>query len=270
MNMMLKINWILLVVVLIGFQNVCSQSIKITGRVAGQLNLENIHVINSTAQEYTVTDNKGSFNINVTLNDTLTFSSIQHKLKAVVVSQKMIDSKTVFVMLNDQINVLDEVIIGKVLTGDLMSDIENTDGDVPINFYDVGIPGYTGKPATQSERRLAEAGAFKPIMLLGILTGNIPLNPILNGLSGRTKLLKKRVKHEKAEILMRSIKGRLFEDFFAVNPLESSLRTDFFYFCADDENFIAHCKDQSDLKILELLSTKYKSYVDNMQPNKKL
>lgn len=266
---MLKIRWILIVFVLIGFQNIFSQSIEISGRIESETNIENIHIINKTAQVYTITDRKGHFAITVKLNDTLSFSSIQHKLKEVVVSKQIISNKAILVKLDNQINELDEVIVGKVLTGDLLSDIKNTEGNPPINFYDVGIPGYTGKPATQSERRLSEAGEFKPKMLLGLLGGGLPLNPILNGLSGRTKMLKNRVKLEEKEALMSSVKARLSKDFFISNPLEEALKMDFFYFCADDENFIKHCKNQTDFKILIFLRMKYKQYLGNINSKEK-
>lgn len=266
---MLKIRWIFVVLVWISFQFTDAQSIEISGMVKSKTNIENIHVINKSAQVFTVTDIRGEFIITAKLNDTLKFSSIQHKLKEVIVSEDIIAAKTLFVFLEEQVNELDEVVVGKVLTGDLLSDINNVEGEAPINFYDVGIPGYTGKPATQSERRLSEAGEFRPKMLLGALTGGIPLNPILNGISGRTKMLKKRVEIEERETLMQSIKARLSEDFFASNPLEADLKLDFFYFCADDDNFIKHCKNQTDFKVLIFLRMKYKQYLDNINSNKK-
>lgn len=58
------------------------------------------------------------------------------------------------VHLIENINVLDEVFVGKVLTGDLSIDIKNSDLKRPIDFYDVGIPRYTGIPKAQCERRV--------------------------------------------------------------------------------------------------------------------
>ena len=244
------------------------QTATILGKIESKIDNENIHVINKTRQIFTITNKTGEFEIKAKENDTLMFSSIQHKPKEVVISKEIILSKVVFVVLEEQINELDEVLVGKVLTGDLMSDIKNTEGDPPINFFDVGIPGYTGKIATQSERRLAEAGEFKPKMLLGLLGGGLPLNPILNGISGRTKRLKQRVAIEEKETLMRSVKARLGKDFFASNPMEEDLKIDFFYFCADDENFIKHCKNQTDFKILIFLRMKYTEYLENIKFNK--
>ncbi|WP_396601847.1 hypothetical protein [Algibacter sp. R77976] len=266
---MLNIKKLLVVFILIGSQHVFSQSIELLGRIESKTNIENIHVINKTAQFFTITDAKGHFSIPVKLNDTLTFSSIQHKLKEVIVSKQIIANEAVFVILDEQINELDEVVIGKVLSGDLMADIKNIDGNAPIDFYDVGIPGYTGKPATQSERRLAQAGEFKPKMLLGIVLGGASLDPIINGLSGRTKMLKERVKLEEKESLMQSIKGRLSKDFFISNPLDETLKMDFFYFCADDINFIRSCKNHTDFKILIFLRMKYRQYMVNNNSSKK-
>ncbi|SFZ93782.1 hypothetical protein SAMN05428642_103331 [Flaviramulus basaltis] len=265
---MLKIKSFVILVGFFGFEKIHSQSIEISGKVESKTDVENIHVINKTSQVFTITNVSGNFNITGKLNDTIVFSSLQHKPKEVVITKEIIENKVVYVVLQEQINELDEVLVGKVLTGNLMSDIKNIEGDPPINFYDVGIPGYTGKPATQSERRLAEAGEFKPKMLLGLLGGGLPLNPILNGLSGRTKMLKNRVNIESREELMQSIKSRLSKDFFASNPLDDHLKMDFFYFTADDENFIKHCKNQTDFKILIFLRMKYRQYLENIDLTK--
>jgi hypothetical protein len=235
-----------------------SQSVEISGKVDSKIDVENIHVINKTVQVFTITNNKGEFKISASLNDTITFSSIQHQPKTVVVDKNMILFKAIKVVLDEQVNELDEVIVGRVLTGNLLSDVKNVKGDAPIDFYDVGIPGYTGKPATQSERRLNEATTG---------AGFIALNPILNAISGRTKMLKNRVKLEERETLMQSIKGRLSKDFFVSNPLDEELKMDFFYFCADDENFIKYCKNETDFKILIFLRHKYKQYMENLKLN---
>lgn len=261
---MLKIRLLIYLVVLMSFQNIQSQTIEIHGKVESFVNVENIHVINKNGKGYAITDKLGEFKIDVKLGDTLVCSSIQHVKKNIVIHKETIALQAIRIHLKERINNLDEVHVGKVLTGDLQSDIKNVEGKPTINFYDVGIPGYKGKIATQSERRLSEAGEFKPKMLLGALTGSIPLNPIINGISGRTKMLKKRVKIEEKEELMLSIKAKLSKDFLVSNPLEEDLVMDFFYFCADDENFIKHCKDQTDLKVLMFLKMKYKQYLENI------
>ncbi|MCF7560547.1 carboxypeptidase-like regulatory domain-containing protein [Sabulilitoribacter multivorans] len=266
--MMLKSKYLITLIGLISFWNINSQTIEISGKVESKTDVENIHVINTTAKFFTVTNKSGDFNITAKLNDTIVFSSIQHKPKEVIISKQIISTKVIYVYLEELINELDEVLVGKILTGDLLSDINNTEGDPPINFYDVGIPGYKGKPATQSERRLAEAGIFKPQMLLGLLGGGIPLNPILNGISGRTKMLKNRVDVEEREALMQRIRIRLSKDFFYMYPLHEDLKMDFFYFCADDENFLKACKNKLDVEVLNFLKMKYSQYMENVNSTK--
>jgi hypothetical protein len=230
------------------------QSIELYGKVESALDNENIHVINRTAQLFTTTNSRGEFLITVKLKDTLSFSSIQHKPKDIIISEEIVLGNSFIIYLEEQINQLDEVVVGKVLSGDLMFDIQNTEGKAPINFYDVGIPGYTGKIATQSERRLHEATTGG---------GIVPLNPILNAISGRTKMLKNQIRVEEKDKLMRSIKARIAQDFFDSNPLSDDLKMDFFYFCMDDVDFMKYCKNKSDLEILTFLQLKYKQYQEN-------
>ncbi|WP_338357275.1 carboxypeptidase-like regulatory domain-containing protein [Yeosuana marina] len=256
---MVKIKHVIIIFISFQFQDAFSQSVEIQGKIESDLNVENINVINKTSQFFTITDSEGRFKIRAKLNDTLLFSSIQHKPKTVIIDKNIIVLKAMRVFLEEKINELDEVVVGKILTGNLLLDISKTEGDPPINFYDVGIPGYTGKPATISERKLNEATTG---------SGIIPLNPIINALTGRTKMLKNRVKIDEKEALMQSIKARLEKDFLASNPLQDDLVMDFFYFCADDENFIVHCKNQTDFKILIFLRMKYRQYLENLNANK--
>ncbi|OEK09058.1 hypothetical protein A8C32_14310 [Flavivirga aquatica] len=253
---MLKIEPFIVILVLLSFRVVFSQSIEISGKVESNIGIENIHVINKTSQVFTITDSKGSFIITAKINDTLTFSSIQYKLKEVIISKDIILSKALFVKLEEQINELEEVVVGRVLTGSLSSDITNVEGKAPINFFDVGIPGYTGKPATQGERRLHEATTGG---------GIVPLNPILNAISGRTKMLKKRIQLEVNDELLQKIKASLSEDFFSMNSLDESLYIDFFYFCQEDPNFNKRCKGKNDIEILEFLKEKLITYKANLE-----
>ena len=263
---MIKTKYVSFLIFVLFFQVSISQNVDIYGKVESKDDLENIHVINKTQQIFTVTNAKGEFYIKAKELDTIVFSSIQHKIKSVVVDKNMVLFKTLKVTLEEQVNELNEVLVGKILTGDLLSDVKNTEGKPSVNFYDVGIPGYTGKPATQSERRLSEASEFLPKAggSLGGLGGSVSATAIINAISGRTKMLKARVKLEERDDLMQSIKGRLANDFFASNPLDESLRAEFFYFCADDENFIKQCKNKTDFEILIFLKTKYNQYTENL------
>ncbi|WP_299251163.1 hypothetical protein [uncultured Lacinutrix sp.] len=240
-----------------------SQNTILLGAVAGEESVDGIHVINRSQKKYATTSDKGEFKMEAIVNDTIVFTSVQYKSSTHIVTVDNILNKTLNVNLETQVNQLPEALIGFTLTGDLSKDVLNSDAKRSINFYDVGIPGYKGKRKTQSQRLLAEAGEFKPIMLLGILGGSIPLNPILNGISGRTKELKKRVDIENNTKLMNALKNRLSESFFKENELKEELRAEFFYFCAEDDAFETRCAF-SDLEALIFMKEKYVIYKENL------
>lgn len=240
-----------------------SQNTILNGTVKGEENLESIHVINRTQKRYATTNNKGDFKIEAKKNDTIVFTSVQYKALNHIVTVDNIKNKALNINLDVNVNKLPEAVIGFTLTGDLSKDVLNSDSKRPIDFYDVGIPGYKGKKKTKSERLLAEAGEFKPIMLLGLLGGSVPLNPIINGITGRTKELKKRVALEANTTLMNALKSKLAEAFFKENELEEELRADFFYFCAEDKMFKKRCAF-SDLEALKFMKEKYIIYKENL------
>lgn len=243
-----------------------AQSVELDGVVRANSDVENIHVINKTASRFSTTNFKGEFKILVRLGDSIQFTSVKFKTETVVVSIKHISEQKLEVFLQEQINELDQVVVGKILTGTLESDIGNSDTKTDINFYDVGIPGYKGKPKTQSERRLHEADAGN-FVYVGLGMG-VNLNKVLNSITGRTKMLKERVRVEANDALIRDIRDRLSKDFFANNPLDDKHKNDFFFFCTDDPNFQLRCKDKSDLEIIIYLNEKLKEYKNNLETDK--
>ncbi len=240
-----------------------AQTLEIDGVVVGNSDVENIHVINKTLNTYTTTNKLGGFTIQVRVLDTLVFSSVQYKLKAVQIKPEHISDKNIRIVLEENVNQLDQVVVGKILTGDLSSDVKNSDAERPIDFYDVGIPGYTGKRKTQNERRLHEADAGKYVSIgLGV---GVNLNKVLNAITGRTKRLKGRVRVESNNVLLNKIKADLPDNFFIIYPLEERFRADFFYFCTDDPNFEKRCKNKSSIEIFEFMTEKIKAYKNNLK-----
>jgi hypothetical protein len=248
----------ILIFFFIGISN--AQTVEIHGKViVDDDEIEGIHVINKTASRFTITDSNGAFTIPARLNDTIIFSAIKFKPKEVIINETILKSKVLYVYLTELVNQLNEVIVGKILTGNLWSDVENTDAKRDIDFYDLGIPGYTGKPLTQSERRYNEATTGG---------GIVPLNPLLNYLSGRTKMLKNQITLERLDECLNSIKSNLSRTFFEYNELDEALWTEFFYYCSEDEQFSTICQIKNDINTLEFLKTKLESYRANLQSEK--
>ena len=236
-------------------QALFSQTIQLKGEIVANGDLENIHVINKTSSRFTITGENGEFIIPVKLHDTILFSSLLYHPKEIVVYQKMMEEGIVEVSLTDTTYELNEVVLGKVLTGDLMDDVSAVEGE-PITARKLGIPSYEGPPPTQSERRLKEATTGG---------GFVPLNPILNAISGRTKMLKNRIKMERRDDLMYVIRRSLEDKLFEMEDLPQERRNEFFYFCSEDDIFIQRCNVSGDIEILEMLLVKLQEFKKQWQ-----
>ena len=89
------------------------ESILIRGKLLYRNNnVVAANVVNNTAQYNTITNGDGEFEIYVRLNDELIFSSVQYKIKSVVISERDIKNKRIVVEVNERVNFLDEVVIG--------------------------------------------------------------------------------------------------------------------------------------------------------------
>ncbi|MEY8847816.1 carboxypeptidase-like regulatory domain-containing protein [Psychroserpens sp. XS_ASV72] len=261
---MKKINNILWIAILLYAFDVQSQIITLRGEVEASSEIEGIHVLNLSAEVYTVTDSKGKFTIKVSENDSVLISSVQYVPKTIIISKTHIETKTITIALEDRVNELDEVVVGKVLTGDLNADIKNSDAKRDINFYDVGIPGYTGKPKTLKEKRLLEADGGKFVYYYGLIA-TINIHKILNRISGRTKKLQQLVRLEQQDECMKKAMSDLSDELFGHIELDEALKVDFFYYASEDSMFLEVCQQNSELKMYEFLVQKLLSYSDDIE-----
>lgn len=232
-----------------------AQKVELSGQILSNGELEGVHVINKTSYRYTTTDEKGFFVIEGKVSDSLYFSSIQYIPKTIVLTTEHINSNSIKVTLYESINALDEVTVGTILTGNLNSDITNSDAKRPIDFYDLGIPGYTGPRLNLAERRLFEADAGSLFTGLGV-----NFSKLLNTISGRTKMLKEQLKLDYDKQIIQHIKEVVGPIFFTTNVLKEDKRMEFYYFCADQPDFQQRCKGRSDVEILQFLESKLKAF----------
>lgn len=237
-----------------------SQSVEINGKITAANEVDGIHIINKTASRFTISDSNGAFTIPAKLNDTILFSGISYQPKEIVVTKFIMASKQMPVHLEELVNALDEVVVGKVLTGDLSSDIANSGVKRDLDFYDLGIPGYTGKLMTQSERRLYEATSGG---------GLIPIGLIVNAITGRTKRLKQHIKLEKLDDCLDKIKAEFSEDLFSMYDFEEDKKAEYFYFCQDDPEFERLCKVNNAFATFEFLEAKLEVFKEILQAEKK-
>ena len=122
------------------------ERVQIQGQITADSNemVEGIHIYNISSQKGTVTNEEGAFTIAVAENDRLEITAIQFVGYKVIVSEKIVERKTLVLYLNPAINKLDEVELkNHDLTGDLKEDVANietfkidTDFDLSYSDYD--------------------------------------------------------------------------------------------------------------------------------------
>ena len=97
------------------------QRIEVSGKIiVDSPDVEGVTIFNASSNKGTITDAEGKFNILVTLTDGLQFSVLQFKNFEVVITQDIIDSKAMTVVLVEEVNKLPEIIILPYgLTGNL-------------------------------------------------------------------------------------------------------------------------------------------------------
>ena len=171
--------WFAFIVGLLTLSTFAQEREELRGRVfKNDSILENVTLRNITTGRATLTNQNGYFNLKATVGDTLVFSHVGSADLIKFLDRADMEAELLEVKMKDLVNELEEV------------NIRNTS---EINAVSEGIIPREIKPLTPNERRLAAAGDFKWKHLLGIFTGNVPVDPILNALNGRTKMLKRNI-----------------------------------------------------------------------------
>ncbi len=110
------------------------------------LNVSGVHIINKTSGATTISDADGDFSVLIKIQDTLLFSAVQFKPHVIIVNNKIMQQDKITVYLEQRVNELAEVVIKPHdLSGNPAADMKNSNVKEPINFDDVGIPGFKGK-----------------------------------------------------------------------------------------------------------------------------
>jgi hypothetical protein len=239
-----------------------AQRSEIKGKLIASDDVEGIHILNKTASKFTISNDKGEFTIVAKATDTLFISSLVYENKEIIITEEQENSNSIEIKLKEKVSELDKVVVGKILTGSLQSDLENSDAKTEINFYDLGIPGNTKLPLTQNEKKLhdADGGSWGHI---GLGFG-VNFHKLLNKISGRTKKLKDIVELDDRDKCINRLRIDYESILFENDTLAKNLRNEYFLFSQEDENFLSLCKEDNDIKLLEFLQQKLKAYRENL------
>lgn len=212
--MLLKTNNILYIILLfivqISFGQI-SGSKEIQGQIFEQsTSVDGVNIINNTTQVTAVSDVNGMFSIVVKEGDVLVFSSVNlEPFKRRITVEDLASNSLLIKMTAKEIE-LKEVIVN-----------ENTN----ITAENLGIIPKGQKKYTPAERKIYTATSTS-------------VDKILNGISGRTSMLKKEAKVEKKEVLFRKMEY-LFDETYYTDRLKIPLEyiKGFQLYCVDNSEF---------------------------------
>ncbi|MEZ4839448.1 hypothetical protein [Flavobacterium sp.] len=188
---------------------------------------EGIHVLNLVSEKATITNEKGEFSIEANEDDLLVFSAVHLDYWRKSISANDIKNGFIEVEMTMKEQKLEEVVLTEY---------------TKINAQDLGIINYKPKEYTPAERKLRPAKMTKTDWI-GVLTGKIPLDPLLYWVTGRTKILKGELEIEKKELLLKKL-NEWYENEFYTNQLNipEEYINGFKVFTIYDDEFINYLK----------------------------
>ena len=191
--------------------------------------IENVHIINKSAQKGAITNRIGQFKISVTDKDTLMISDIQFQNKIIIVNQDHLLTKFIEINLLELTNELDEVIVQQF---DDMSEelgLPNA-GKEPLNKLDRNLNHYSQKstPVVILEALLFKSGGIDDIY--NIVSGNRKKDRKLKQLIQEDQLNAGKIEYVKI------IRTHFQDDFFtnSVKIDEEYIDTYIYYCLAQD------------------------------------
>ena len=130
----------------LGSFKLSAQKKVLQGKITNTNDIEGVHILNLSSRYNTITNENGHFSIEVQSQDTLLLSSIKYMPEKAIVTDSIFEKGILIAQLTELINELDEVFLNPNLSGNIGADLKKIKTEKPINFDDVGIPGFKGKP----------------------------------------------------------------------------------------------------------------------------
>ncbi|SHG09701.1 hypothetical protein SAMN05444396_104296 [Flavobacterium segetis] len=197
---------------------------QLSGKVVADFTgLDTVYILNERTKAVSTANMMGYFNILAKEYDILVFSGFQIIETKIIVTKKDLEQQNLVVQLKQEINQLDEVIVNG-----------------GINAVSLGIIPKGQKSYTAAERKLYTATDLNASANVGtMMGGSASLDPLMNWISGRTKMLKKDLEVEKKEGYLKKI-----ENIFPLEYITTKLQIPviyvkgFKYFIVENKEFI--------------------------------
>ncbi|GGG28404.1 hypothetical protein GCM10011344_31440 [Dokdonia pacifica] len=157
-----------------------------------------LNVVNLNLRKGAITNEAGVFEIPVRLHDTIHISAVQYESREFIVTQKIYNEKEVSLYLVPKINELDEIqLSNRLLSGNLEEDASSSSLKKQLalvkDMSDKGLLQDIKVPTKEARRLHTATTGINGKGGIGITGFIVPLPLIINGISGKTKRLKKHI-----------------------------------------------------------------------------
>ena len=183
---------------LIGFFLSAQQRALLNGKLLYRdNNVIAANVINNSTQFNTITDSDGEFQIEVAKGDEIIFSSVEFKLKTILITEEILNKNRLVVNITERVNILDEIVISP----------ENTD-----KFLDLKEEEFKGFDYVQDKSTKLD----NSIIRQGQLYNGINFINVAKLIS---KLVLSSSEEEKRNLIPSKVLPYVFENEFFINDL---------------------------------------------------
>ena len=224
----------------------------ISGKIISSNNaVGNIHIVNQNTKLGTVSNDNGEFEMLVSLNDILLFSSIEYERKEVSITGNFLKYKKIVVELIPSVNELNEVFI-EGLTGNLNYDIKKMPIDTVRKHSFFLKPGDLKKalpPDLNGPKKAPYVGAFPPA------AGGVPIPDARYEAEQRMKREIARKKLFPSKIIK-----HFGLAYFTDKLLIPEEKINHFLSYCEDRNIITEYYKNNLLEVIQILREESKSY----------
>lgn len=210
-------------------------------------------IVNLSLKKGTITNRDGEFEILARVNDTINVSAVQYESRQFVVNQTMFNRKKISLYLIPKITALDEVNISNLdLTGNILRDVGSTQFERKVTAGELGIPENTAPERTIEERRYHTAVSS---------AGGIPLDGLINSITGRLKMLKKHIEVSRFAKKIKDTRVQYSDSIYMEKlKIPQDLIEDFVYYTFEDEGAKKYVDTGDALGLLDFMIKKSDEY----------
>ncbi len=225
--------------------------------------VEGVNIINQTSRVGTVTDVNGNFSIPVRMADSLRISAVQFAPQTILITEDILEKGAITIVLKPSLSELQEVTISDGgLTGDIKKDMDGVAIDESMMGYEPNYLPARKRRFTVEERKLYTATTRGADQVgQDNLRLDFSFDKILNGLSGKTKKLKKHLKTSQYEKRVVYFKNKFGNEMYVQTlKIPVDYIDDFIFWLLKDKEAFEELDLENELEVIDFLLQKAPQY----------